>query len=85
MQRLVLHKVITLFCAVVMLAACAPGSGGKATPTPLPPVVSYEKSLFTVTQGPIVQESRLIGEIVPSKQEELFFRASGFISRDDPS
>jgi HlyD family secretion protein len=81
MQRLVTFKIVSLLCAAMMLAACAPGSGGKATPTPLPPVVSYEKSLFTVTQGPIVQESRLIGEIVPAKQEELFFRSSGFISR----
>lgn len=81
MQRFVNFKFVSLICAVVLLAACAPSSGGKATPTPLPPVVSYEKSLFTVAQGPIVQESRMVGEVVPSKQEELFFRASGFISR----
>lgn len=72
---------VSVLCLVATLTACAPGSGGKATPTPLPPVSSYEKSIFTVEMGPITEEVRLVGEIVPSKQEELFFRASGYVSR----
>ena len=65
------------------LAACGPGgiTGSKATPTPLPAVVNYEAAVFTVEQGAIVSEKELQGEITPSKQDELFFRASGFISR----
>ncbi len=81
MKKLVLAGLFPALCAAVLLSACSAGGGGKATPTPLPAVVSYEKSLFTVERGPIVQESRMIGEVVPSKQEELFFRASGYIAR----
>ena len=72
---------VSVLCTVIVLAACAPGSGGSPTPTPLPPVSSYEKSIFTVEEGPIVEEKQLMGEIVPSRQEELFFRASGFVTR----
>jgi len=51
------------------------------TPTPLPPPVSYEKTTFAVERGPIVSEFTVVGEVLPSRQDELFFRASGFVSR----
>jgi len=64
-----------------ILSAC--GGGGKAqlTPTPLPALVSYDQEVFTVKQGPIVSETELLGEIVPAKQDQLFFRSSGFVTR----
>jgi hypothetical protein len=74
-------KFVSVLFVLSFLAACAPGGSGSATPTPLPPVVSYEKSVFTVERGAIIEEKRLVGEIVPSKQEELFFRTSGFVTR----
>ena len=66
---------------VVLLSACAPGSGGKPTPTPLPPLVTYEKSIFPVELGTIVSERKIVGDIVPSKQDDLFFRTGGYVTR----
>jgi multidrug efflux pump subunit AcrA (membrane-fusion protein) len=43
--------------------------------------VSYEKTIYTVERGPLVSEFTVTGEILPSRQDELFFRASGFVSR----
>ncbi|HCE17596.1 MAG TPA: hypothetical protein DEQ80_07030 [Anaerolinea thermolimosa] len=81
MEKSKIWVFVSVLCAMFVLVACAPGSGGSPTPTPLPPVSSYEKSIFTVEEGPIVEEKQLMGEIVPSRQEELFFRASGFVTR----
>jgi multidrug efflux pump subunit AcrA (membrane-fusion protein) len=71
-----------LFLLATFLAACS-GSSGKssATPTPLPPIVSYEKAIFTVEKGPITSTKDVLGVVVPSRQEELFFRSSGYATR----
>lgn len=53
----------------------------RPTPTPVPTLVSYEPAVFTVERGTIVSEKSMTGEIVPAKQDVLFFRSSGFISR----
>ena len=65
----------------MLLTACGSGNNAQATPTPLPPLVNYEAAIFTVEQGPIVSEKDLLGEIVPAKQDQLYFQASGFITR----
>ncbi len=66
---------------VVLLSACSAESRGSPTPTPVPEVVEYERSVFPVEIGPITEEQSLIGNIVPSIQDELFFRTSGFVTR----
>ena len=76
-----LCAVLLLVFVVGGLTGCGANGTGRATPTPLPLVVNYENAVFTVEQGPIVSEQRLMGEVVPSKQDELFFRSSGFITR----
>lgn len=81
MGKSVLVRIVSVLMVMTFLAACAPGGAGRPTPTPLPPVVSYEKSVFTVERGSIVEEKEIVGEIVPSRQEELFFRTSGFVTR----
>lgn len=63
----------------ILLTACGAASSGKPTPTPLPPMVSYQKAVYTVEVGPIVSEKKIYGEIVPSKQDDLFFKDSGYI------
>jgi HlyD family secretion protein len=64
-----------------LLSACGASAGSQATPTPLPPLVSYQAGLFTVEQGSIVSEKDLLGEIVPARQDQLYFQSSGFITR----
>lgn len=66
---------------MLLLSACSGKASTQATPTPLPPIKNYENAIFTVEQGPIESDKDLMGEVVPSKQDELFFRASGFINR----
>jgi multidrug efflux pump subunit AcrA (membrane-fusion protein) len=68
-------------CLLIALSACSPLRRAVPTSTPLPPPVSYEKTIFTVERGPIVSEFTVVGEALPSRQDELFFRASGFASR----
>jgi multidrug efflux pump subunit AcrA (membrane-fusion protein) len=65
----------------ILLTSCGAASGSKPTPTPLPPMVSYEKSVFTVEVGPIVSEKKIYGEIVPSRQDDLYFISGGYVDR----
>jgi multidrug efflux pump subunit AcrA (membrane-fusion protein) len=74
-----LWLVTSLF--TILLTSCGVTSKGKATPTPLPPMVSYEKSVFTVEVGPIVSEKKIYGEIMPSTQDDLYFLATGYVDR----
>lgn len=66
---------------VIFLSGCSGSGEGGPTPTPLPPVVSYEKAIFTVKRGPVVAVKDLVGLVVPSKQDDMFFRASGYVTR----
>ncbi len=70
-----------LFIFSFVLASCSPGAASSATPTPVPALVSQDKIIFTVKRGPITSQREYYGEVVPSQQEELFFRASGYVSR----
>ena len=63
------------------LAACGSMGSGAPTPTPLPPLVSYQKAIYNVEKGSIISEQEVSGEIVPSRQDELFFRAPGYVNR----
>jgi multidrug efflux pump subunit AcrA (membrane-fusion protein) len=79
-----MEKRLFAFLALLVLglgAACSGGAGGRATPTPLPALVAYEKSVFSVERGEIISERKIIGDIQPSKQDELFFRAGGYVTR----
>jgi HlyD family secretion protein len=77
------HRIAVLLSAglIVFLAACSGEASRAATPTPVPLVSSYEKAVFTVSRGSVSEEVETLGEIVPSKQDELFFRASGYVNR----
>lgn len=72
---------LPLMMLMVLTAACSEGMGGRPTPTPLPPLVSYEKSVFPVERGTIISERKIVGDIQPSKQDDLFFRAGGYVTR----
>jgi multidrug efflux pump subunit AcrA (membrane-fusion protein) len=66
---------------LIALSACFPSHEAVPTPTSLPPPVSYEKSYFTVERGPIVSQFTVTGQVLPSRQDHLFFRASGYVTR----
>lgn len=70
-----------LILIILVSSGCGGRLGGEATPTPLPELVSYEKSIFTVERGPIISEMNVVGEIQPSKLDDLFFRSGGYVTR----
>jgi HlyD family secretion protein len=75
-------SIILLSALAVLLAACGSGTAKRGpTPTPIPPVVNYDKAIFTVERGPIVSEKHIYAEVVPARQDELYFKSSGFASR----
>lgn len=66
---------------ILIISACSSQGSSAPTPTPLPPVVSYEKTLYPVKKGPIAEEYELNGIIIPRVQDPLFFRSSGYVER----
>jgi HlyD family secretion protein len=84
-EKSMLIKKVFLFLLVAGVALAGAGCGGGrnaiATPTPLPKIASYEPTIFTVERGPIVSEKSIIAEVVPARQDEIFFRASGYVTR----
>jgi HlyD family secretion protein/macrolide-specific efflux system membrane fusion protein len=76
------NRFVYLFVVLlVFLSACSSGGNTQATPTPLPAIKQYEPTIFTVERGAIVEEQSITGQVVPSRQDELFFRTSGFVTR----
>jgi multidrug efflux pump subunit AcrA (membrane-fusion protein) len=76
-----IYKVCILAVLVSTLAACGGSSQKGPTPTPLPALVSYEKAVYTVEKGTIISQVNVLGSVTPTKQDDLFFRASGYVSR----
>lgn len=74
---------LTAVCsALLFLTACqSMGGNGLVTPTPVPTLVSYEKAVYAVQRGSIVSDKKVNGEVVPSRQDDLYFSASGFVTR----
>ena len=79
MKKYQFTSLIILFA--FLLAACGGGGSGAPTPTPLPPLVSYQKAIYPVEKGSIVSDMEITGDVVHSKQDELFFRAPGYVNR----
>jgi multidrug efflux pump subunit AcrA (membrane-fusion protein) len=75
------YKYCLFVVLVTLLAACGPSAKSGPTPTPLPPLVTYEKAVYTVERGTIISQVNILGNVTPTKQDDLFFRASGFVSR----
>ncbi len=66
---------------LAILTACNPAHSARPTVTPVPEIVSYERAVFTVQRGSIVSEREMRGTVEPAQQDDLFFRASGYVSR----
>lgn len=83
-QKLVRNNALLVFLAfsmAVLSAGCGSTGGASPTPTPLPALVNYEKAVFSVERGSIVSSKDVLADIVPSKQDDLFFRAGGYVNR----
>ena len=70
-----------LALGVLFLTGCSGTGRSLPTPTPLPPVLNQEKIIFTVERGPIISQRTITGEVVPSKQDQLYFQATGYVTR----
>ncbi len=76
------HTLCLSILLLALITACSSAAGsGASTPTPLPQVISYQQAVFSVERGPIVDEKDVTAEIVPGRQDDLFFKTSGFITR----
>jgi len=84
MQRKLLSFFTLLALASLTLAtACAGGAAAneQPTPTPLPTAVTSSKPTFTVTKGDITAQIQFSARVIPSIQEELFFRTDGRVRK----
>lgn len=72
---------LLLTIAGLFFSACSDGNNNAPTPTPVPPLVSYENAIYTVERGSIREEQDLVGQVFPATQDDLFFRSSGFVTR----
>jgi macrolide-specific efflux system membrane fusion protein len=77
------------FCALVTTLSLVSGcialpssqSSQQSTPTPMPTLAAPAKSTFTVARGPIKDQIRFDGRVVPVQQTELFFKVGGRIRK----
>ncbi len=68
------------FLLLLILTACSTsGSEAEATPTPLPTPVVAEKPTYVVARGTVTKSLEFTGRVGPVKQQDLFFRADGFV------
>jgi len=73
-------SVAVVFSALFILTACSGGaSDAEPTPTPLPTPVVAEKPTYIVQRGPVTKSLEFTGRVEPVKQQDLFFRADGFV------
>lgn len=80
-----------LFLLSVLLLLFIPGLTGcrlgRATPTPIAinlpgqSISTIADLTFTVQKGEVVQESLFSGRVIPARQEDLFFRRSGQVTK----
>ncbi len=80
------RSVSIIFLTFFFLIGCDGGGQEKSrvgapTPTPIPLVLEQDKIVLTVERGPILSQREVTGEVLPANQEQLFFRARGYVSR----
>jgi RND family efflux transporter MFP subunit len=71
-----------LIFLVLPLIGCSIGTPEEApTPTPIPTSIVAQKPTYTVQRGEVVEMVKFNGRIVPTVEQELFFRASGYVRK----
>ncbi len=81
-MRRTLLSILNFLALASLLLATACSGGGTArneepTPTPLPTPMAAAKPTYTVQRGDILAQVQFSARVMPTVQEELFFRTSG--------
>ncbi len=75
--------IVTLLttASVIPLTGCSTGGqqGDQATPTPIPTPIIPTKPIYVVALGDVVKRIDFTGRVAPVIEQELFFRASGYV------
>lgn len=70
---------ILLLIFAFILSACGVSGAAEPTPTPAPTPIVAQKPTYTVARGEVTRTLRLTGRVTPVQQQDLFFRADGFV------
>lgn len=67
--------------SMVPMTGCSTGgqTGEEATPTPIPTPIIPTKPTYVVERGEVVKKIDFTGRVAPVIEQELFFRASGYV------
>jgi multidrug efflux pump subunit AcrA (membrane-fusion protein) len=76
-----LFATLLAVASVVPLTSCTTGGqqGQEATPTPIPTPIIPTKPTYVVARGEVVKKIDFTGRVAPVIEQELFFRASGYV------
>ncbi len=69
---------ITLILILIFTAGCS-ANQSAVTPTLVPTPITAEKPIYTVERGLVEQVLQLTGRVSPKVQQDLYFRADGFV------
>jgi RND family efflux transporter MFP subunit len=76
---LLLISCFALLAGAALLSGCASQQAAAPTPTPAPTPVVAQKPAYIVKRGEVIKSLRLVGRATPVKQQDLFFRADGYV------
>jgi multidrug efflux pump subunit AcrA (membrane-fusion protein) len=69
---------MTMVFILILTTGCSPNRSA-ITPTLVPTPVTVEKPVYTVERGLVEQVVQLTGRVSPKVQQDLYFRADGFV------
>lgn len=81
------NLLLFLFACLLLISSLTGCRLGRAVPTPIAinlpgqTTAATNTLTYTVQKGEVVQESLLSGRVIPARQEDLFFRRSGQVTK----
>jgi RND family efflux transporter MFP subunit len=77
----VVKRALVFLTAVIVVAGCGgtTTTRDEATPTPIPTPIVPTKPRYEVQRGEVIKELDFTGRVAPVVEDELFFRASGYV------
>lgn len=76
MKKIILK--IAMILIMIFSVGCS-ANQSAATPTLVPTPLNVEKPIYTVERGLVEQVLQLNGRVSPKQQQDLYFRADGFV------